>query len=223
MKYLAVDTSTRTAVIALGLSSDDVLEAKLDSSEVHSSKLLPGIQALLARAGAELRDIGYLGVVTGPGSFTGIRVGIAAMKGISWSLKIPLVGLNALEALVLSHPKKEGLFCPLIDARRGRVYTALYQRHENVLQELRPPSENTIDGALAQVSGSTVIIGSGGQLYAETIRSKCGEKVEIAEMEYNAPRAETLIYMTKAIQKSGNGAPPPQPLYLSDGPADRVK
>ena len=126
MKILAVDTSAKTATAAL--SEDGVLIAEASvKTETHSSTLLPMIESMLRFAGCALRDLDAMAVTVGPGSFTGVRIGVAAVKGLAFADGIRCVGVSSLEAMAYNFAGIEGIVVPVIDARRGMVYAAVFR------------------------------------------------------------------------------------------------
>lgn len=137
--WLALDTSTAAMTIALMQRGEVVASSDSLSERNHSIRLLPAVEALLAQQGMKAKDLAGIAVGHGPGSYTGIRIGVTVAKMMAWSLHLPLVGISSLEALaygvVLRNqqvPDKELLpfrkwIVPLMDARRGKVYTGLYE------------------------------------------------------------------------------------------------
>lgn len=128
MKILGIDSSADTVAVAL-LEDRTVLASFCGNlKKTHSSTLLPIIHNLFAYAGITPSDIGLYSVSVGPGSFTGIRIGVATVKGLAFSSGIPVCGVSTLEAMAYSFTDKEGaLVCPVLNARRGEVYYALFR------------------------------------------------------------------------------------------------
>ena len=126
MKILGIDTSAKTATAAL--TEDGVLTAEASvRTDTHSSTLLPMIEAMLRFAKTEVRDLDALAVTVGPGSFTGVRIGVAAVKGLAFADRIRCVGVSSLEAMAYNFAGIEGIVVPVIDARRGMVYAAVFR------------------------------------------------------------------------------------------------
>lgn len=140
MKILCVDTSTSTTLIALSEDAQ-ILDHESVSSADHAAALLPTIEAVLLRANLRLKDIDGFGVVTGPGSFTGLRIGLSTIKGFCLAYPRPVVGLHSLQLLALSAPLTDQTLAPVIHSRKGKVFTALYQRTEEHLREILKPTE----------------------------------------------------------------------------------
>ncbi len=142
MKILAFDCSAKAGSVAL-CEDEHLLGCSLfDAGRTHSEILLPMTEQLLQGLKLTIRDIDALAVTHGPGSFTGLRIGVATVKGLAFGGDIPCVGVSTLEALAQNLMPLDGLFCPVMDARRSEVYTALFQGKNGVLTRL------TEDGAM---------------------------------------------------------------------------
>src|SRR5439155_8655993 len=136
LKILSIDTSSRAGSILLGEDQKVLGEINLDSSETHSVRLLSGVDYLLKNLGIRLLDLDAFAVVSGPGSFTGIRIGLTTIKGLADSTSKPTIPITALEAWVEKFPAQQGILAPLIDARRGEVYWAVFERVGEAVREL---------------------------------------------------------------------------------------
>ncbi len=136
MKILALDSSAIVASVAL--CEDDALlgEMMLNNGNTHSETLLPMIEFLLDRFSLSPGDVDAFAVSKGPGSFTGVRIGAATIKGLAFGTSIPCVGVSTLEALAYNLIGFDGLICPVMNARRNQVYTALFRASDGVLTRL---------------------------------------------------------------------------------------
>lgn len=143
MYVLGIDTSTMTGGVALLAGEELMGESVLNISSTHSERLLPALEKLLEDAGLRAADLGVISTVVGPGSFTGLRIGVATAKGLSYALNLPAVGVTTLEAFGWQFKYWPGVVIPLIDARRNRVYWQAFKGGE-------PLSEPT-QGDLADV------------------------------------------------------------------------
>ncbi len=165
---LNINTALETAFIILSKNTEIVAEAQSDAQKDHASFLESSIKKICTEAGISLNEIDAVAVVNGPGSYTGLRVALASAKGLCYALKKPLILLNTLDvmayALKLQSPinNKNILFCPLIDARRMEVYTALYNSDlliiknytAEILNELFLQQERKTNIIIAGGSGS---------------------------------------------------------------------
>src|SRR5262245_47303939 len=139
MKILAVDTSTEICNVCI-LDGDRIAAEYVSKSSVtHTERLLPAIQNLLAQLKWEPKHLEGLAVTNGPGSFTGLRIGLSVVKGLAFGLDPQVVTGNALHIAALQVPD-EGWICPVMDARRGEVFFSLYQRIDEHFIQLRKPT-----------------------------------------------------------------------------------
>ncbi len=137
-----IDTATETAVISLS-EKDNIIDYVINSNQKdHASFLHPAIKNLFQNADLSILKLKAIAVTAGPGSYTGLRVGMAAAKGLCYALNIPLITINTLEVMALSSIKQiqdsSALYCPLIDARRMEVFTAVYDKQ--LIEILKPCS-----------------------------------------------------------------------------------
>ena len=130
MNILAVDTSGPVAGIAILKDGCVTFEETVVNKLTHSANLMPMIDAALTRTGMTLRDMHRLAVVVGPGSFTGVRIGVSTVKGLSHGSGIPCVAIDALQAMAAGVPYFDGIVCPIQDARAGQVYGAAFTAGE---------------------------------------------------------------------------------------------
>lgn len=126
MKYLTIDTTTKVTALALGEEGKLVAEGFLHTSKTHSERLIPMLDQLLNAASWKLQDLDFIGVVRGPGSFTGIRIGIATAQGLAEVLQLPLIGVLSLDALAWAGYGRSEAIVPILDARKNEWYTAGY-------------------------------------------------------------------------------------------------
>lgn len=173
---LGIDTATSRASIALARAGSLLEEVPLEERGAHAHDLLPRIELLLRGQGLEPRDLRAIGVSVGPGSFTGVRVGMATAKGLAYALGIGCAGLSTLEALARAADRTFGpraaVVCPALDAGRGEVYAALFRsgsrgagrpgedrswRPQDLLGELPPEAALVGDGAASVARAGTAI------------------------------------------------------------------
>ena len=152
MIILAVESSAKTASVAI--MKDDMIYAEqyLSAGLTHSETLVPMMQETLAQANLSPIDIDYCAVSCGPGSFTGVRIGVCAVKGFALPLNIPCVGVSTLEAMAYNGIDHDGIICACMDARRAQVYNALFSCTCGVLTRLTEDRALSIDALLAELS-----------------------------------------------------------------------
>ena len=131
---LQINTAFNEASIGIGQNGRLIDEAINTTQQEHAGFLQPAIQELCKRTGIELRQLAAVSVMNGPGSYTGLRVGLASAKGICYALKIPLICINTLEWIAFGNRNETiDLVCPMIDARRMEVFTALFDKEMNMV------------------------------------------------------------------------------------------
>jgi len=159
MRILAIDTATWTAAVGI-LDGEAVLSDRWQSGiPSHGFSLVPLIADALAEAGCGVRDLDAVAVSIGPGSFTGLRIGLSTAKGLALSWGLQLVGVPTLAALAAVANAEEGLVCPMLDARRGEVYTALYLARAGRLETIVAERAVPLETWLARIEGPCTFVG----------------------------------------------------------------
>ena len=167
MLILAMECSAAPASAAV--CSDGALLGQYfqNSKMTHSQTLLPMAKALLDSLGLSLKELGLIAVSHGPGSFTGLRIGVSAVKGLAWGLDIPVCGVSTLEAMAYQLPEAEGTLCPAMYARNNNVYNALFKWADGKLTRVckdRAISLDSLASELATLGGRYTILGDGALL-----------------------------------------------------------
>lgn len=127
MKILALDTSTDVASVAVLSEERLICENMVNYQRKHSEKLIPTLNLMMENSGLSYADIDYFAATVGPGSFTGLRIGLATAKGLAQAADKPIIPVSTLEALAYNLLYSKGLICPMLDARREQIYTALFR------------------------------------------------------------------------------------------------
>ena len=169
MILLAFESSAKAASVALVRDGSLVSQYSQCSGLTHSRTLLPMAEDLLKNTELSLRDVDLFAVAHGPGSFTGIRIGVSTVKGLAWACEKPCVGVSTLEAMAWHGLAAGGLICPVMDARRSQVYHALFRIGDGVperLSEDRPLSLEELAEDLRQREGVPFLVGDGAALTA---------------------------------------------------------
>lgn len=183
MRILAVDTTTPSGSVAL-LDNERLLgEFCLESPATHSARLFRAIDALLEAAGLGVGEVDGFAVAAGPGSFTGIRIGLGAVKSLAFASGKPVAPVSTLLALAMK-PVAEGarLVCPLLDAKKEEIYAALFERRRAGLEELIAQGVYSSDAFFARLPARRVItfIGGGLEAYREKLASHVRDKARIS-------------------------------------------
>lgn len=216
MKILALDTSTSTCVV--GISEDDhpLAETTFQAGRSSSAKLLPALQWLLEIVGLKTTDLDAFGIVLGPGSFTGLRVGLSTIKGMAWALKKPFVGINALDVLVHQVPEKERCLVPMLDARKGRVYGAVYQWTKTLETKILASDTNAVE-LISKVDQPVLCFGEGARTHEAELRKVFSEeKLKFAAPSTDIPHGATLCKLSyeKLLKEERLEIHSTQPIYL---------
>ncbi len=174
MKILAMDSSAVAASVSLCEDERLLGEYTICNGNTHSQTLLPMIEELLSRFGVTTDDIDLFAVSNGPGSFTGVRIGVATLKGLAFGKDKPCVGVSTLEALAHNLTVVDGLICPVMNARRGQVYTALFRAKGGELERLLPDSAMAItelDAILETYQEPIRLVGDGYGVTAPNLKT----------------------------------------------------
>ncbi|NPV03303.1 MAG: tRNA (adenosine(37)-N6)-threonylcarbamoyltransferase complex dimerization subunit type 1 TsaB [Syntrophaceae bacterium] len=162
MITLAIDTATRAAGVALLRDERVLAEYFFELSVHHSETVLPALQWGLRLAGIGIGDVDLIALTMGPGSFTGLRIGASTVKGLALATGTPVVGVSTLEALAYNAAGFTGLVCPLLDARKGEVYGALYRSDgQGLLEAVAEERVGAPAGIVARADGDTLFLGDG--------------------------------------------------------------
>ena len=156
MNILAFDTSTSYESIALSHKGQIIADVTLKTKRTHSERLLPSVENLLAQTDMKLEDISGIAVSIGPGSFTGLRIGLSTAKGLCFGLKIPLYATSTLRSLANNSSATSSRICALMDAGRGEFYYAVYLPD---LTEIQKPSFAKIEQIVQTTNTETLFIG----------------------------------------------------------------
>ena len=198
MRILAVDTATTSCSVAIVDNTSLLSEFTLAKEETHSKHLMDMIKAALRMSGHNFSDLDGFAVTRGPGSFTGLRIGISTIKGLVVASEKPVVGVSSLEALALQVSYSRDLICPILDARRGEVYFSRYRFLNGHLKKQTKERVAPPDQAVEDLNESCLFVGNGALLYKEMILEKMGELASFAPLIQNTIRASTMAYLSMA-------------------------
>lgn len=208
MKILAIDTTTFLGSIAL--VEDDQLVSALQqgTSVTYSERLISGIDHLLTNANWKKEDLDLIAVAIGPGSFTGLRIGMATAKGLAVALGKPLVGVSSLCAIAYGADIYEGKVAAILDARRDEVYAAVYQykngSYEKTLMEECVLSPEQLCAELKKIKGVKLCVGDGARRYRDTLVKKFKDEAAFLHDAKNFPHAGYLATLAKLrFEESG--------------------
>ena len=193
MKILGIDTSTSCG--SIGLIDEDIVivEYLLNVTRTHSERLLLSINHVLEVGGCPMDDLDGWAVSLGPGSFTGLRIGVSTIKGLAFTTGKPVAGVSALDALACNIPPTRYLICPILDARKGEVYTAFY-RYATGDRVERISDYQAIDPSdlIRKISEKTVFLGSGLRTYGDYLRQSLQALATFVPPALNLPFGSTV-------------------------------
>ena len=205
MMVLAMDTSTMVSSVAVARPDRVLAELTAETRYTHSETLVVNIEEVLRLADVKREEISAVAVSLGPGSFTGLRIGLAAAKATAYALSIPLVGVPTLEVLAAAFPSPGAVVAPLIDAQKGNAYFALYRFTEQGLvceKEAAVASPSEIVAAIAEEKGTVTIAGD----FARRMKAKGMElpkNAALAPITHIMPRA--ALVAARGIVRLENG------------------
>lgn len=190
---LAIDNSTMYGNVALTSPDGLLAEHSLLSRLTHSKRLLASLENMLQENELDWHQLDALAVCLGPGSFTGLRIGLATIKGIAMATGLPLIGISSLDGLACQLPFARHQICPLLDARKHEIYTAFYQSSTDGMVErqgrylVMPPEE-----LLQIIDRPTIFVGDGVNVYGDLLKEGLGSKALFAPEHIIFPRAATI-------------------------------
>jgi tRNA threonylcarbamoyladenosine biosynthesis protein TsaB len=192
MKLLAVDTASQSCGVALVEKDRLLAEMLLVSRETHSVHLMGMIREVSTRSKVPLASVDGFAVSLGPGSFTGLRIGISTLKGLAAALEKPLVGVSTLEALAWQHPLPGSSVVVLMDARRREVYAARFRFDSGSLVRETPDQVRDPMAVIGEVAGPCLFVGSGALLHRDHITAALGEKARFVPEVQNHLRPSSV-------------------------------
>ncbi len=206
MKVLAVDTSSSVAAVAVMDERELLGEFVLNHKKTHSQKLVPMLDVVMKNLELEPEDIDVYAAASGPGSFTGLRIGITTIKAMAFAANKPVVSIPSLDALAYNVPDTEALVCPMMDARNNQVYTALYKREKgrqaNMTGYMGIPVQELAE-IIRGKNSDVLFVGDGVLLYREYLKSELGPRCHFAPQYLLQQRASSVAQL--ALYKAGEG------------------
>ena len=221
MNVMAMDTSSLTATVAV-LNDEKLLgEFTISNKLTHSQTILPMTEKLLSMLGMSLDEIDVFAVCVGPGSFTGLRIGMATVKTFAQTLNKPIIGISSLDAIAYNLSYNDDfIICPIVDSRRNEVYNALYNCGVKILED----RHLHIDDLLVELQGKKVIFaGDAVMLHRERIETLKESGWRIASNHLLLPSAASAAYCAykKAIEGQFDDPYTLNPVYLRKSQAER--
>ncbi len=222
MKVLGIETSGNIGGVALGQDNRIVIAGSLGSPALHDKELVSAIKSILREAGWTPHDIDLIAVNVGPGSYTGLRVGVTCAKTLAYSLNKPVIDVPAFDAIAEDYPMNATPICPIMDARRGHVYACIYQLENTQRKRVSDFLVIQPERLVSLLPRPVIVFGGGVLLYKEQLQ----QKDIIADTENQAvPKVEYVALLGESAYKAGRrcGAEKLLPLYLRRTEAEEKK
>lgn len=229
MRLLAIETSTVTGAVALLETGRVVAESRVSIAVTHGERLMAAIDGVLRSARWELADVQAFAVALGPGSFTGLRIGLSTVKGLAFATGKPVVGVPTLDALAWRLPYCAYPVCPVLDARKNEVYAALYRTREGWLELLEAPRAvppATLAEELRDATeGPLVFVGDAVLPFGTVFVEVLGPRALLAPADLRLPSAVTVGELGASALARGEPADPADlvPLYVRPSEAELAR
>lgn len=224
MKILAIETSALVASAAIIEDKKLIAEYTMNYKLTHSQTILPMIQEICSRVELDLQTLDYIACCSGPGSFTGLRIGAATAKGLAHGLNIPIVPVPTLDALAYNIFNTNKIICPIMDARRQQAYSAFYQwesgKLSRITEYMAEPINKIIDIA-QELEKEVIFVGDGVPVYEELLKKQ--EKFLLAPPSCNMQRASCIASLGMELIEEGKAIKGSSfvPFYLRKSQAER--
>lgn len=211
MYVLGIEAATPVASVAVASETKIIAERMINNKRTHSVNLLPMVKDVLVDAGVDKGELAAIAISRGPGSFTGLRIGMSTARTLAQVLNIPVVGVSTLAALAYPLRGYAGIVCPLLNARREEVYAALYQNQAGEQRCLRSSFATGMDPLLELLlaGGEPVtFLGDGVEFYGDQIRARMGNRAQFAPQCLSYPRGAAVAELGQAMFRAGAGQDP---------------
>ena len=225
MKILALDSTADVGTVAICEDEKLIAQITVNTGNTHSETLLPSVEAVLNLAGISINDIDLFACSTGPGSFTGVRIGVATIKGLAYGKNKPCASISTLDALARNLSGFDGIICPVMNARRSQVYNALFECRRGEIKRLCPDraiSIEELDGELSQIDDKIYLCGDGYSITKSALK-----KVAIENVPYRLRLANAYSVAMCAIDNYERGEILTDstlvPIYLRPSQAERER
>lgn len=226
MRILAIDSSSMVATVAI--TTDGILNAEytINHKKTHSQTLLPMIAEIVKMIEIDMDSIDAVAITGGPGSYTGLRIGSATAKGIGLALNKPIINVPTMDALAYNLYSSQYVICPIMDARRGQVYTGIYKFEETEMKTIKPQCIMMIDELIKEldtIKESVMFLGDGVDVHKQLIDDIMDTKHYYAPASMNRRKASTLGTIAEIYYKNGKTetAKEHKPEYLRLSQAER--
>ncbi|MFZ2464090.1 MAG: tRNA (adenosine(37)-N6)-threonylcarbamoyltransferase complex dimerization subunit type 1 TsaB [Caldibacillus thermoamylovorans] len=222
MNILAIDTSTNVLGVGIASSEKIIGEYITNIKRNHSTRVLPAIDFLLKDCGMDIKEINKIIVANGPGSYTGLRIGLTIGKTLAWTLNIPIVGVSSLKLMAASARYFDGYISPVMDARRGNIFTGLYEYKEGKLMQAvddqHIPTEEWCK-LLKTFDKPVLLLGNDVVIHEQVIVNQLAKQVQFAPITVNIPKPGELALLAKDLKEKNVHSFAPNYLRLAEAEA----
>ena len=227
MKILALESSATAASVALCEDEALIAQSFRDTGLTHSQTLLPMTEELLAHCGLTVTDLDLIAVAAGPGSFTGLRIGVATTKGLAWAAQLPCAGCSTLEAMAWNLAGLDGELCAAMDARRHQVYNARFRAENGTITRLTEDRAIALEDLIEELRGTKttqIVLGDGARLCWEALTA-AGIPARLAPPNLRQQTAWGVARLGLELAKAGRTVPPEElvPVYHRLSQAERER
>lgn len=227
MLIFGIDTCCMAATAALMDDTRLIAQTVINHKRTHSQKMMPQVEAMFDQAELDIRDVDCFAAAAGPGSFTGVRIGVATAKALAQACDRPCVPVSTLHALANNTAVFDGLVCPILDARREQVYNALF-RGGRRLERLCPDRALAVEALLEELrekAEPVIFCGDGTLVYREMIRQALGDRAVFAQRMQNMNLAASVAELGWDMARRGETVPYGQlvPAYVRLSQAERER
>lgn len=225
MNIVAIDTSGPTASCAVMRDGEIIHSVFLNQGLTHSETIMPALDEAMTSAQIDCSQVDAFAAVAGPGSFTGVRIGVCAVKGLAHAHNTPCASVDALEALAMNAIGFDGIACPILDARRGQVYCAAFDVRGELPVRVLPDQAIELNAYLAQLPEDRrlIFVGDGLRVHADAISNALGDRAVIAAANLRNLRADAACVLAMAHRDQWMEARRLVPIYLRAPQAERER
>ena len=224
MRVLGIDTSSLLGGVAILENETLLAESRLNVAVAHSERLMGEMDRMLRHSDLTVKDIDVFAVAVGPGSFTGLRVGLSTVKGLVYATGRPMVAVPTLEALAWNVPFCRYQVCPLLDARKGEVYAGLFKWTKGGFERIMEERALRIGDLLVEIKEETLFLGEGALLCGTQITGALGSRAYYAPGIRMVPSASNVAFlgMARALNEEFADPASTTPLYLRRSEAEKT-
>lgn len=226
MRVLAVDTSTNVAAVAIIEDGILIAENICNKGKTHSQRLMPMIKTILDTVEMKASDMDAFSAAVGPGSFTGLRIGVTTVKGLAFAVQKPVISIPTLDALAYNIPCTNGLICPMLDARNSQVYTAIFRVSAGKLERLTEylgVHVGELCDKLRDMEDKVTFLGDACVLHKNYIVEQLGNRADFATPNVAMPKASSVAQLAyyKLLAGEEESCFDMVPFYLRKSQAER--